>query len=458
MALFSDGLLPEYTIIWGYARSHKTHQELRDHLYPYLVKAGFNEIVVKDFLAMCYYHSGKSYGDEAAYTEMISNVSKYETQSPSASCNRLFYFAIPPNVFGETGLAVKNVGMATTGWTRLIIEKPFGRDLDSCDELLASMANNFEEEHMYRIDHYLGKEVVQNMLLFRFGNSAFEWFWNRNAIENVTFSFKENFGTEGRGGYFDHYGIIRDILQNHLLQVLCLFAMEPPKGDDGDSIRDAKTAVLNAMDPISVDDAFLGQYDGYTDDDTIKNKDTNCPTYAALKCLIHTPRWEGVPFLLQAGKALDEKVCEVRVRFKTPSTMDSVKKQSKKLTPNELVLRLQPNPSLEFHTNIKTPGLASSPMPGVMKMDYSDIPNVRNPDAYTRLMLDVLRGKQGSFVRDDELRRSWELFTPLLQAIERDGVPPKPYKYGSIGPEGRDQWFEEMGTFNEGSIPIKSAL
>jgi glucose-6-phosphate 1-dehydrogenase len=234
--------------------------------------------------------------------------------------------------------------------------------------------------------------------------------------------------------------------------------MEPPEGDDGDSIRNAKAEVLKNMDPIQLEDALLGQYEGYSNDPTITNKDTNCPTYAALRCSIHTPRWEGVPFILQAGKAMDEKIVEVRVRFKTPTTLASVRAQAKKLNPNELVFRLQPNPSLEMHTNIKTPGLANHPMAGVMKMNYEDIPNLSNPDAYTRLLLDVMRGKQGSFVRDDELRRSWELFTPLLHAIERNDVRPLPYKYGSKGPEGRQDWFEEMSTFQEGGKPIATPL
>lgn len=296
------------------------------------------------------------------------------------------------------------------------------------------------------------------MLLFRFGNTCFEWMWHRNAIESVTFTFKEPFGTDGRGGYFDNYGIIRDILQNHLLQVLTVFAMEPPTADDGDSIRNAKTEVLRNMDPITLDDSLLGQYDGYTDDPTIMNKDTNCPTYAALRCWINTPRWEGVPFILQAGKAMDEKLCEVRVQFKSPTTVGSVRGSAKKLAQNEMVLRLQPNPALELHTNIKTPGLSSQPMPSVMKMDYNEIPNLSNPDAYTRLLLDVLRGRKGSFVRDDELKRSWEIFTPVLHAIERDNVRPLPYKYGTTGPERRDAWFEEKTQFQEGGKPVSTPL
>lgn len=452
--LFEDNLLPQSTVIWGYARSVKTHQQLRDHLKPHLLKTGSSEIVVKDFLNKCFYHSGKSYGDEEAYSEMLRSIGDFESssQSPGTACNRLYYLAIPPNVFGDSALAIKKVGMAVEGsWTRVIIEKPFGRDLDTCNELLATLAAaELDEDQMYRIDHYLGKEIVQNLLLFRFGNSCWEHMWNRNAIESVTITFKEPFGTEGRGGYFDNFGIIRDILQNHLLQVLSVVAMEPPLGEDGDSIRNAKVKVLENMDPISLEDVMLGQYDGYSDDPTIENKETNCPTYAAIRCWIQTPRWEGVPFIMQAGKALDEKLCEVRVRFKPPTTLKAIGiTNATKLCSNELVFRLQPNPSLELHNNIKTPGLSSNPMTSVMKMNYEEIPNLSNPDAYTRLLLDVLRGKQGSFVRDDELRRSWELFTPLLHAIERDNVRPKPYKYGSKGPADLPNWLEEMGKFKD---------
>ncbi|MGK3744455.1 MAG: glucose-6-phosphate 1-dehydrogenase, partial [Bacillariaceae sp.] len=243
---------------------------------------------------------------------------------------------------------------------------------------------------------------------------------------------------------YDRFGIIRDILQNHLLQVLTLFAMEPPENDDADSIRDAKVEVLKNMEIISLDDCLLGQYDGYSDDPTIENKDTNCPTYAALRCWIHTPRWEGVPFILQAGKALDENLCEVRATFKPAKTLPAVQSVSKKIEPSELVLRLQPNPAIELYNNTKIPGLSTSPMKSKMTMSYEDIPDLSNPDAYTRLLLSVMRGDQGSFVRDDELRRSWEIFTPLLHAIDDTGVRPLPYKPRSKGPDERAKWMKRM--------------
>ena len=266
------------------------------------------------------------------------------------------------------------------------------------------------------------------------------------------------FGTEGRGGYFDKYGIIRDILQNHLLQVLTLFAMEPPEKDDADAIRDAKVEVLKNMDILKIEDCLLGQYEGYSDDPTIENKDTNCPTYAAIRCRVHTPRWEGVPFILQAGKALDEKLCEVRVRYKPSKLSESMRRSkgsSAGPTASELVMRLQPSPSLSFNLNIKSPGLSTAPMSTSMTMNYEDMPNLSNPDAYTRLLLDVIRGKQGSFVRDDELRHSWEIFTPLLHAIDDTDVRPLSYKSGSKGPAKREDWMRLMAKVNQ---PLQSAL
>jgi glucose-6-phosphate 1-dehydrogenase len=283
-------------------------------------------------------------------------------------------------------------------------------------------------------------------------------FCNDNPDLHFIQPFFQPFGTEGRGGYFDQYGIIRDILQNHLLQVLTLFAMETPKNEDADSIRDAKVEVLKSMDILSLQDCLLGQYDGYSQDPTIANKETNCPTYAAIRCKINNPRWQGVPFILQAGKAMDDKVCEVRVRFKAAKNLETMRRSTKMFfdnTPAEMVMRLQPDPFISLNLNIKTPGLSTLPMRGNMMMRYEDIPNLSNPDAYTRLLLDVMRGKQGSFVRDDELRYSWEIFTPLLHAIEDTQVRPMPYKFGSSGPDSVGAW---MAAMTKCDAPLKSSL
>eukprot|EP00586_Coscinodiscus_wailesii_P014537 CAMPEP_0172521838 /NCGR_PEP_ID=MMETSP1066-20121228/292806_1 /TAXON_ID=671091 /ORGANISM="Coscinodiscus wailesii, Strain CCMP2513" /LENGTH=363 /DNA_ID=CAMNT_0013304799 /DNA_START=1721 /DNA_END=2812 /DNA_ORIENTATION=+ len=345
--------------------------------------------------------------------------------------------------------------MADHGWTRIIIEKPFGRDLESCLELSSLLSKHFDEHHLYRIDHYLGKEMVQNLLMFRFGNSWLEWLWNRNAVQCVLIEFKEPFGTEGRGGYFDQYGIIRDVIQNHLLQILTLLAMEPPveiEGPDaGDYIRDAKVQVLKSIPAIRKADCLLGQYEGYTSDPTIEDKSTNCPTFAAIRCFVNTPRWHNVPFIFTAGKALDEKKVNIRVQFKEAPAAASL--VGAKCAHNELVMSLQPKEAIYMKTNIKSPGFSSVPVQSTMSMNYHNLFDMNDAsngsDAYTRLILDVLRGKNGSFVRDDELKRSWEIFTPLLNKIESKNVKPEIYRYGSSGPHKLNTFIKERGGYVE---------
>jgi len=350
--LYNDHLLPKDTIIWGFARSKISDIELRQKLRPYLEKSGpYTSDTIDDFLSMCFYQRGRSYGDNQAFQQLANSLRYHEDRYPMKfSHNRLFYFAIPPNVFATTGVAIKQHAMAQKGWTRMIIEKPFGRDLESAEEIISVLSQNFEEENLYRIDHYLGKEMVQNLLVLRFGNLWFEKLWNRDNIECVLLTFKEPFGTEGRGGYYDQYGIIRDIIQNHLLQVLTLLAMECPHKADGpeagESIRDAKVNVLNSIPPIIVDDVFLGQYEGYTDDPTIENKDSNTPTFAAIRCFVQNPRWAGVPFIMKAGKALNERKAEMRIQFKDAPASEFL--FDKKCPRNELVMRLQPDEAIYF--------------------------------------------------------------------------------------------------------------
>lgn len=344
--------------------------------------------------------------------------------------------------------------MADKGWTRVIIEKPFGRDLQSCEELLGTLSEYFDEEQMFRIDHYLGKEMVQNLIAMRFGNLWFERLWNRDNIQCVMLTFKEPFGTDGRGGYFDKYGIIRDIIQNHLLQVLSLLAMEPPSTVDGpeagESIRDAKVQVLTAIPPITLDDCFLGQYEGYTDDPTIENKDTNTPTFAVLRCFVNTPRWAGVPFIFKAGKAVNERKAEMRIQFKDAPAAKFLFES--KCPRNELVLRMQPNEAIYMKTNVKTPGFSSDLIQKELEVNYEDRfvdanSDKGTPDAYTRLILDVLRGKSATFVREDELRRAWEIFTPLLHKIERENIRPVSYECKSRGPPAADDFIERKSGY-----------
>lgn len=294
--------------------------------------------------------------------------------------------------------------------------------------------------------------MVQNLTVVRFSNTLFERVWNADNIQMVILTFKEPFGTEGRGGYFDKYGIIRDILQNHLLQVMTLLTCEPPTTAQGpragNAIRDAKAHLLNSVTPIELEDCILGQYEGYADDETITNKDTNTPTFAVVRLRINNPRWHGVPIVLKAGKALNERKAEMRIQFKDAPASEYLF-EGAECPRNEVVLRLQPNDAMYIKANVKSPGFSNHPVQSEMELNYDaryfENGKESNPDAYTRLILDVLQGKQGAFVRDDELRRAWEIFTPVLHRIERENVQPIKYAQGSRGPIEADEFIARIG-------------
>lgn len=458
--LYRDGLLPDDTVVWGYARSKLSDDELRERLRPYLLQEKcVSEDVVDKFLSICRYQGGSTYGDLEAYTTLKEAIEEREVALPELKgYNRLFYFAIPSNVFAETGLAIRETCMQdeSKGWTRLIVEKPFGRDLASFEELNNTLSQYFTEKHIYRIDHYLGKEMVQNLTVMRFSNIWLERIWNRDNVRTIICTFKEPFGTDGRGGYFDQYGIIRDILQNHLLQVLTLLTMEAPicvEGEGaGDAIRDSKVTVLKSIPPIELEDVVLGQYEGYADDPTIENKDTNTPTFAVIRLKINNPRWHGVPIILKAGKALNERKAEMRVQFQDAPASGFL--FSDHACPrNELVLRMQPSEAVYLKTNVKSPGFAARPVQSELDLNYDTRYFAAgecgaNPDAYTRLILDVLQGKQAAFVRDDELRRAWEIFTPILHRIEQEKIRPIIYQKGSRGPPEADDFITQQGGYS----------
>lgn len=461
LALWKANLLPRRTAIWGFARTTKTHDELRQHLKPHLVRSllpdnndgnastSANEQTVDEFLAYCFYRAGSSYGDVDVVQSILKDATATNDSDAAATItpldNLLVYLAIPPHVFSESTLAVKTALEQlppVAGFTRIVLEKPFGQDTASCQELLDSLAQQqWSEDQLYRIDHFLGKEMVQNLLTLRQHNPWLRAVWNKDVVQSVHILCKEQQGTKGRGGYFDPIGMMRDLLQNHLLQILTLVAMNvPADGNDSKSlwtpndIRNAKVDVLNHIPAIQLSDCLLGQYDGYKDDATIENRDTVTPTYAAVKVQVNTPEWQDVPFVLEAGKALDERLCEIRLHFKGSTNSQ----------PNALVLRLQPNPAVYFCANLKTPGFSETPASTHLGVDYAGANN-KIPDAYTRLLLDVLRGQQASFVRDDELLAAWKIFTPVLHQTERECIEPLPYSSGTSGPVVRDEYLQAMG-------------
>jgi len=444
-ALFKEKLLPTDTQIVGYARSKLKVDDIRQKCQPWFkVKSG-EEQLADDFWKINNYVAG-SYDTKRDFEILNQEMTNLE-EKVSKVRNRLFYLALPPSVFASVTSLLKATCMSTAGWTRCIVEKPFGKDSESSAVLANHLSSLFKEEQLYRIDHYLGKEMVQNLMTLRFGNRIFSPTWNRDNIASVTITFKEPFGTQGRGGYFDEFGIIRDIMQNHLLQVLCLAAMEKPPSTSPDDIRDEKVKVLKSIPAIVMEDTVLGQYvgnpdasdedgkQGYLDDKTVPAGSVT-PTYAAAVLRLNNERWDGVPFILRAGKATNERKAEVRIQYRdVPGDIfqgEAVR--------NELVLRVQPGEAVYCKVMTKTPGMSFNLEETELDLTYnSRYKNARLPDAYERLILDCFVGSQMHFVRTDELKEAWRIFTPLLHHIEQERPKPIPYVYGSRGPKEADE-------------------
>ncbi|KAL9380814.1 hypothetical protein Peur_026471 [Populus x canadensis] len=446
--LYRRGFLQSNEVyIFGYARTKISDDDLRNRIRGYFGKdASEHSEDVSKFLQLIKYVSG-SYDTEDGFRLLDKEISEHEVSKNSVegSSRRLFYLALPPSVYPPVCRMIRKCCMNRSdlgGWTRIVIEKPFGKDLESAEKLSAQIGELFEEPQLYRIDHYLGKELVQNMLVLRFANRFFLPLWNRDNIDNVQIVFREDFGTEGRGGYFDEYGIIRDIIQNHLLQVLCLVAMEKPVSLKPEHIRDEKVKVLQSVLPIKDEEVVLGQYEGYRDDPTVPDH-SNTPTFATVVLRIHNERWEGVPFILKAGKALNSRKAEIRVQFKdVPGDIFKCQKQGR----NEFVIRLQPSEAMYMKLTVKQPGLEMSTVQSELDLSYKQrYQGVAIPEAYERLILDTIRGDQQHFVRRDELKAAWEIFTPLLHRIDDGEMKPLQYQPGSRGPVKADELLAKAG-------------
>ncbi|CAM1332447.1 G6PD (predicted) [Pycnogonum litorale] len=441
--LYKDNLLPKITYIVGYARSKIHVSDIRYKAEPFMKIKNGERDKLERFFSVNRYVAG-SYDNPKDFVALNNEMEKLEKGTNSG--HRLFYLALPPSVFQSVSQNIKGHCMSKKGWNRVIIEKPFGSDSDSSAILSNHLSRLFKEEELYRIDHYLGKEMVQNLMTLRFGNRIFGPTWNRDNIQAVMISFKEPFGTQGRGGYFDEFGIIRDVMQNHLLQIMCLTAMEKPASTDAEDMRNEKVKVLKSVQEIVMEDVVLGQYvgnwdldgdgkHGYLDDPTVP-KGSVTPTYAMTVCYIKNERWDGVPFILRCGKALNERKAEVRIQYKdVPGDIFDGKCKR-----NELVLRVQPGEAVYIKMMCKRPGMSFDMEETELDLTYgSRYKGVVMPDAYERLILDVFYGSQMHFVRSDELAEAWRIFTPLLKEIETAKVKPIQYKYGSRGPEEADK-------------------
>lgn len=448
--LFIEGHLSSSTKIIGYARSSFNDDAFRCRLEPYLMKSQVKHEEHKraEFLKMISYVSG-AYDKDEGFVKLSDEIKKFVENRGIIEFHFMFYLALPPAMFVPVAQNIKKHLYVENGNNKVIVEKPFGRDLKSFRELQSQLGPLFKEEEIFRIDHYLGKEMVKNLVFMRFNNFFLNSVWDKRYIQMIQISFKEQFGTEGRGGYFDSIGIIRDVVQNHLLQILTLLTMERPACFDHESIRDEKVKVLKSIEPIDYNDILIGQYgksiDGskpaYVDDHTVSNG-SKCITFAALTFKIRNERWDSVPIVMKAGKALDEGKVEIRIMFKKDLSgmFDFIPN-------NELVIRIQPSETIYFKFNIKTPGLENNLQ--VTKLDMACSDGYKNqwiPEAYETLIRDALLGDHSNFVRDDELDISWKIFTPLLNHLEGpDGPSPHIYPYGSRGPSELKKYLEDHG-------------
>lgn len=435
----TSGQMPPQSKVFGFARNQMSEDKFRDMILASLKEADqqdgkddtrTHKKLLEEWLATLRYFPVDA--TSGAGWEELAKLLK-NTPQP-----RLFYLAVAPSLTVDLCHRLQTGNFLKDG-ARLIIEKPFGSDLSSAQQLNASLKSAAAEREIYRIDHYLGKETVQNMMALRFANALFEPAWNSSAIDHVQITVAEEVGAAGRGEYYDRAGAVRDMLQNHLLQLLCLTAMEAPAQYDADHVRDEKLKVLKSLRPMPSDMSDVlaaGQYAGgnsqpsYCED--IGRDSSRTATFIAVKCTIDNWRWAGTPFYLRTGKRLSARMSEIAVCFRRPP--HSIFSASAAPEQNTLALRLQPREGITLQVNIKEPGPGGFRMSAVpLDMSFSDTLGVALPDAYERLLMDVVRGDQTLFMRGDELEAAWQWIDPVSQYLEQ--ITPVPYMCGSSGPD-----------------------
>ena len=447
-SLFCKGRLGPEVRILGMARSNMTEQEFRDSLIQGMEEFGGGKPDPQEwaeFASRIHYFPGdvSSPGDLKGLEETLRRV-----ESPGKPANRLYYLALAPFLYGPAILNLGSTGMAREEdcWRRVVIEKPFGIDLASAKELNKLVHSVFSESQVFRIDHYLGKETVQNLLVFRFANTIFEPIWSRNYIDNIQITVSETVSVSERAGYYDQAGVMRDMFQNHLLQLLTVVAMEPPSNFEADLLRNEKVKVLNAVRRITpasaTQTAVHAQYDGYLDEPNVP-PGSRTPTYAAIRIDIDNWRWQGVPFYLRSGKGLDDKRTEIMIEFRKPPHMMF----PQDIGPNILSIQVQPNEGLHLEFQAKTPDEKMELRPVNLGFHYDDSFGGRAiPDAYERLLLDALTGDASLFTRSDEIEEAWGIIDPIIQGLAAADAPaPASYGVGSKGPDAADEFLAKDG-------------
>jgi glucose-6-phosphate 1-dehydrogenase len=416
---------------------------------------------VWDTFSQGLYYLQADYDDLEGYRRLATLLEKID-QERGTGGNRMYYLATPPSSYspiihqlGESGLS-RPAG--PDSWSRIIIEKPFGRDLETADALNRELADYFREDQIFRIDHYLGKETVQNILVLRFANGIFEPIWNRRYVDNVQITVAESIGLEGRGRYYDQTGALRDMVQNHLLQLLSLVAMEPPAAFDADAVRTEKVKVLHSVRPIALDEVpkvvVRGQYGpgavgaedvpGYREEPGV-NPGSNTETYVALKLVVDSWRWADTPFYLRTGKRLPRRVSEIAITFKRAPHL-LFRRTADELEPNVLVLRIQPNEGITLRAGVKVPGPEIKIRSINLDFLYGLSFGVEQPEAYERLLLDSMLGDSTLFTRSDEVIAAWRLLMPILNFWAANPATDFPnYSAGTWGPEAAAALVEEEG-------------
>jgi glucose-6-phosphate 1-dehydrogenase len=459
--LAADGSLPQALSVVGFARRDKDDAIFRTELEEAAgrhSRQGLRPDLWQAFAESVFYHRS-AFDDPAGYVSLATRLQELDTARGTRG-NRLFYLAAAPDQFEVILRGLRESGLNRPppgGWARVVVEKPFGTDLPSARALNTMVEEVFPESETYRIDHYLGKETAQNIMVLRFANAIFEHLWNSRYIAHVQITASEPLGVEGRAGYYDKAGALRDMVQNHLLQLLCLTAMEPPAGLDADSIRDEKVKVLRSLRPIKGPEvarhAVRAQYGAgsingrrvvaYRDEAGI-SPESNTETYAAIELTIDNWRWAGVPFALRAGKRLPKAATEIAVHFKgAPPVLFNAAGQT--ASDNVLVIRIQPDEGISLRMSAKLPGAAVRIEPVKMDFHYGTSFGKATPEAYERLLLDAMSGDATLFARRDEVEEAWRFVDPIRHAWDADASGPVVYSAGSWGPTEADELLKRHG-------------